>query len=124
LCVKYVVAKENNDMDTLLEVKRKLKTQDIFRAKTVRALVDQIEALQRSQAAETDEFNAGYEAAQRGESIESEPSHTSYDVWRIGWVWGDYQRRATIERVIIATAAYNQQAIQTVINAEKAKAAK
>ena len=111
-------------MDTLLEVKHKLKSQDIFRAKTVRALVEQIETLRRKQDEEAEEFNAGYEAAQRGESIESEPSRVPYDVWRVGWVWGDYQRREGVERRIIQNIAANKQAIQTVMDGEKAKAAK
>ena len=105
-------------MDTLLEVKHKLKTQDIFRAKTVRALVEQIETLRRQQAEEVEEFNAGYEAAKRGEPIENEPSHTPYDVWCIGWVWGKYK----VEQGIIDTIVRNQKAIHTVIDGEKAKA--
>lgn len=107
-------------MDTLSEVKHKLKTQDIFRAKTVQALVNKIEALQKTQAEEVDEFNAGYEAAQRGETIESEPEYTPYDVWCIGWVWGDYQKRKAAKASIVESIVRNKMAIQTVMDAAKA----
>jgi hypothetical protein len=57
------------------------------------ALREAMEAEKRQQSEETEEFNAGYDAALRGEPIDNEPSNTPYDVWCIGWVWGDYQKR-------------------------------
>lgn len=53
-----------------------------------------IAELEKKYSEEADEFNAGYDAAKRGEPMSSEPSNTPYDVWCIGWVWGDFQRKA------------------------------
>jgi hypothetical protein len=88
-------------------------------ASILRDAADAFEEMQRSQTEETDEFNAGFDAAQRGEPIVAEPNSTPYDVWRIGWVWGKYQK----EQAIIQNIANNKTAIQTVLYAEKAKAA-
>lgn len=51
------------------------------------------ENLKESTNAETDEFNAGYDAAQAGQPISTEPASTPYDHWRMGWVWGDFCKR-------------------------------
>jgi hypothetical protein len=88
-------------------------------ASILRDAADAFEEMQRSQAEEVDEFNAGFDAAQRGEPIDNEPSHTPYDVWRVGWAWAKYQK----EQAIIQNIVERKQAIQTVLDAAKAKAA-
>ena len=49
----------------------------------------EVEKLNRERSEETAEFNAGYEAAKRGEP-DNEPSGCKYDVWSIGWAWGKH----------------------------------
>ena len=60
-------------------------------------LLDRVNAL-RTQLAEArkrlaehdeeiDEFNAGYEAAARGESLDDEPAGLKHDQWTTGWWW-------------------------------------
>ena len=46
--------------------------------------------LRRQLEGETDEFNAGFEARQRGLPLEAEPSGLQVDVWRHGWIVADY----------------------------------
>lgn len=55
------------------------------------ALHYQLSQLKAERDGETEEFNAGYTAAQNGEPIENEPAHCPYDVWKVGCVWGKYQ---------------------------------
>ena len=51
--------------------------------------------LERRQAEETAEFNAGFDAFQRGEPVTVEPVSTPYDVWVMGWAWAQYQKQVT-----------------------------
>ena len=44
-------------------------------------------ALEQAYAESVAEFNAGYEAYQRGEKEQDEPSSTKYDQWRVGYAW-------------------------------------
>jgi len=55
---------------------------------------ERVRTLEAERDGEVDEFNAGYDAARKGKPISAEPDGCKYDVWRIGWVWGDYQSKA------------------------------
>jgi hypothetical protein len=46
-----------------------------------------INRLRREYDGEVYEFNAGFECAQGGGTLDDEPSDTKYDSWRVGFSW-------------------------------------
>jgi hypothetical protein len=41
---------------------------------------------------EVDEFNAGFDAFEKGLTLDDEPSDTHHDQWCVGWVWAQHEK--------------------------------
>ena len=54
-------------------------------------LRSRIAELEAADCGEVEEFNAGYAAYEAGEPVDSEPSSTTYDQWRLGWAWAAFE---------------------------------
>lgn len=56
--------------------------------------------LEADEADEVAEFNAGFEAAKAGKTLDDEPSETRFDVWRVGFAWQKFDGLvAEVERL-------------------------
>ncbi len=90
-CVHHKDGNKGNNNFKNLEL---LKTQEhngiSALERKIRKLTHEITRLKKEYSDEIDEFNSGFSAFEKGELIENEPSHTPYDVWKIGWVWASY----------------------------------
>ena len=66
------------------------------------------DALVAKYDAEVAEFNAGYDAAKRGDPESAEPTDTRFDVWVAGYAWGKFDQLKA-ERAALAAAVVEEQ---------------